>query len=114
MSNNLFTVAGTATNPDGVTKVRWANDLVTRIKILNKTGCTNINLVELPNPMTKLEALTYLKTLDLGVDAAYAVAVKLAEKQSAARREQNSAALKFGNVKTGRLADLKHAADYAD
>ena len=86
IKEKLFTVAGTATNPDGVTKVRWATDLVSRIKILNKTGCTNINLVELPEPMTKLESLDYLRHLDLDADAAYAVACKYNEKLQAARR----------------------------
>ena len=60
--NKQFTVAGTATNPDGTTKARFANDLVARIKILNKAGCTNINLMELPKPMTKLEALEFMST----------------------------------------------------
>ena len=59
-SEKLFTVAGTATNPDGTTKARFANDLVARVKILTKNNCTNINLVELPRAMTKLEALQYL------------------------------------------------------
>jgi hypothetical protein len=86
MKERLFTVAGTATNPDGTTKVRWATDLVSRIKILNKTGCTNINLVELPEPMTKLESLDYLRHLELDADAAYAVACKYNEKLQAARR----------------------------
>lgn len=88
MKEKLFTVAGTATNPDGVTKVRWATDLVSRIKILNKTGCTNINLVELPEPMTKLEALDHLRHLDLDADAAYAVACKYNEKMQAAKRRE--------------------------
>lgn len=88
MKEKLFTVAGTATNPDGVTKVRWATDLVSRIKILNKTGCTNINLVELPEPMTKLEALDHLRHLDLDADAAYAVACKYNERMQAARRRE--------------------------
>ena len=56
-TEKLFTVAGTATNADGTVKARFANDLVARIKILNKAGCTDINLVELPKAMTKLEAL---------------------------------------------------------
>jgi hypothetical protein len=51
-----FTVAGTATQ-NGITKARFANDMVARVKILTKNNCTNINLVELPRPMTKLEAL---------------------------------------------------------
>ena len=39
-----FSVAGTATNSDGTVKARFANDLVTSVKILNKSGCTDINL----------------------------------------------------------------------
>ena len=83
----LFTVAGTATNPDGTVKARFANDLVARIKILNKAGCTNINLVTLPHGMTKLEALQYLQQIGItDGDAGYAVANKLAEKTKLAKR----------------------------
>jgi hypothetical protein len=82
----LFTVAGTATNPDGTTKARFANDLVARIKILNKAGCTGINLMELPKAMTKLEALQYLQQTELTGDAGYAVANKLAEKTKIAKK----------------------------
>jgi len=87
MTDKLFSVAGTATNADGTTKARFANDLVARIKILNKAGCTNINLVELPQPMTKLQALQYLT--EQGItdgDAGYAVANKLAEKAKIAKK----------------------------
>jgi hypothetical protein len=82
----LFTVAGTATNPNGTTKARFANDLVARIKILNKAGCTDINLMELPNAMTKLQALQYLTEQGVAGDAGYAVANKLAEKSKIAKR----------------------------
>ena len=81
-----FTVAGTATNADGTAKARFANDLVARIKILNKAGCTNINLIELPQPMTKLEALQHLQSLGQTGDAGYAVANKLAEKTKVAKK----------------------------
>jgi hypothetical protein len=84
--DKLFTVAGTATNPDGTTKARFANDLVARIKILNKAGCTAINLVELPSPMTKLQALQYLTEQGVTGDAGYAVANKLAEKTKIAKK----------------------------
>lgn len=84
--DKLFTVAGTATNPNGTTKARFANDLVARIKILNKAGCTAINLVELPSPMTKLEALQYLTEQGVTGDAGYAVANKLAEKTKVAKK----------------------------
>jgi hypothetical protein len=87
-TEKLFTVAGTATNADGTVKARFANDLVARIKILNKAGCTDINLVELPKAMTKLEALQYLQTQGVTGDAGYAVANKLAEKTKIAKRDQ--------------------------
>ena len=83
-----FTVAGTAAQ-NGITKVRFANDLVSRIKILVKNNCENINLIELPEPMTKLEALKHLETLDFGAkdfDAGYAITEKLYEKNKEAKR----------------------------
>ena len=86
-ADKLFTVAGTATNSDGTTKARFANDLVARIKILNKAQCTNINLVELPRAMTKLEALQFLTENGITEgDAGYAVANKLAEKTKVAKK----------------------------
>ena len=81
-----FTVAGTATNADGTAKARFANDLVARIKILNKAGCTNINLMELPHAMTKLQALQFLQEQGQTGDAGYAVANKLAEKTKLAKK----------------------------
>ena len=86
-TEKLFTVAGTAKNPDGTVKARFANDLVARIKILNKAGCTDINLVELPHGMTKLQALQYLTEIGITEgDAGYAVANKLADKSRVAKR----------------------------
>jgi len=85
--DKLFTVAGTATNPNGTVKARFANDLVARIKILNKAGCTDINLMELPTAMTKLQALQYLTEQGVTAgDAGYAVANKLAEKTKLAKK----------------------------
>ena len=85
-TEKLFTVAGTAKNPNGTVKARFANDLVARIKILNKAGCTDINLVELPRAMTKLEALQFLSAQGVDGDAGYAVANKLSEKTKVAKR----------------------------
>jgi hypothetical protein len=86
-TEKLFSVAGTARNTDGTVKARFANDLVARIKILNKAGCTDINLIELPRAMTKLEALQYLTEQGITQgDAGYAVANKLAEKSKTAKR----------------------------
>ena len=86
-TEKLFTVAGTARNADGTVKARFANDLVARIKILNKAGCTDINLVELPQAMTKLQALQYLTEQGITEgDAGFAVANKLAEKAKLAKK----------------------------
>ena len=86
-TEKLFTVAGTAKNADGTVKARFANDLVARIKILNKAGCTDINLIELPRAMTKLEALQHLTEQGITEgDAGFAVANKLAEKAKVAKK----------------------------
>ena len=98
--NKTFTIAGTATNPDGTTKARFANDLVSRIKILNKAGCTNINLVELPTPMTKVDALKYMQEQGMvDGDAGYAVAQRLADKTKTAKKREVSVTLKTGSKK---------------
>jgi hypothetical protein len=106
--DKLFTVAGTATNADGTVKARFANDLVARIKILNKAGCTDINLVELPRAMTKLEALQYLTEQGVTGDAGYAVANKLAEKTKLAKKGEVK--VKATSVKASAKADVKEVA----
>jgi hypothetical protein len=103
-----FTVAGTATNADGTAKARFANDLVARIKILNKAGCTNINLQELPHAMTKLQALQFLQEQGQTGDAGYAVANKLAEKTKIAKKGEVK--VKASSVKSAAKADAKVAA----
>jgi len=95
-TDKLFTVAGTATNPDGTTKVRFANDLVARVKILTKAGCTNIELIELPEPMTKLAALEYLQAQRKSGDEGYVIANKLAEKTKVAKKGEVRVTLKTG------------------
>ena len=97
-ADKFFTVAGTATQ-NGVTKTRFANDMVARVKILSKAGCTNINLVELPRPMTKLEALQHLQSIGItDGDAGYAVANKLAEKTKLAKKAEIKVAVKPAKV----------------
>ena len=107
-AEKMFTVAGTATNPDGTTKARFANDLVARIKILNKAKCTNINLVELPQAMTKLEALQHLQTLGITEgDAGFAVANKLAEKAKLAKKGEVRVTLSKGKSNTAAKTKTK-------
>ena len=56
----VFKVAGIITH-NGSTKVRFANDIVRRIKQFSKGGAPRIDLMELPTDMTKIEALKYLQ-----------------------------------------------------
>lgn len=60
---STFTVAGVSTE-NGVSKVRFANDLVSRTKIMLKGGRTEVEFIELPRPMSKAEACAHL--LDVG------------------------------------------------
>ena len=68
----MFKVIGVSTL-NGVTKVRFANDMVSRVKILNKDGHKDINLIELTAPLSKAEAVKHLKTTDLYVKFADAI-----------------------------------------
>jgi hypothetical protein len=62
MSNEkTFTIAGVSLCK-GMYKVRHANDTA-RIKTLEKTGHTEIVLVELPNAMTKVAAAEFIADL---------------------------------------------------
>jgi len=56
----MVTVAGVSTL-QGKTKVRFSRDLVHRVKMLTKEGHTDIDFVNLPGEMTKLQACEYLR-----------------------------------------------------
>ncbi len=54
MTNKTFSVAGTSTL-NGITKIRFANDFVSRLKILFKNGHDNVELIELGGEFTKAQ-----------------------------------------------------------
>lgn len=62
-TDKLFTVVGISKDTRGDYKVRFANDIM-RIKVLAKGGHTDVRLVELDEPMTKMEAAIALKAID--------------------------------------------------
>jgi hypothetical protein len=64
MDNRTFKVAGISTDPKGSTKIRFANDYVARIKILNMRRHTEVNLVELASPMSKADICEFLASHD--------------------------------------------------
>jgi hypothetical protein len=61
--NKSFTVAGTSVL-NGKEKVRFANDLETRVKVLYRNGHTDVDLIPLPMEMDKEQAVLFLQTLD--------------------------------------------------
>jgi hypothetical protein len=63
-----FTFAGTCTE-NGATVYKFAND-ASRAKALERFGCTNVNMIELPAAMAKEAAVTYLA--QVGMTAAKA------------------------------------------
>jgi hypothetical protein len=76
-----FTIAGVSKRNGGY-KVRFSSNQI-YVKLLAKTGDTEITLVTLPNEMTKPEICQYLLTTDLMQNPAYKVTIEeAAEKYS--------------------------------
>lgn len=61
MTTQTFTVVG-ITEHNGNAKVRFTDDMVRRVKQFSKGGATRIDFIELPSPMTKIEALKHMLT----------------------------------------------------
>ena len=74
----MFKVTGISTL-HGKTKVRFANDLVSRVKILVKDGHSDIELIELPDALSKLDCIKYLKGTDLYANPKFAAAIDAAD-----------------------------------
>ena len=77
---SVFKVAGVSTLGNK-TKVRFANDLVSRVKMLVKDGHQDIELVELPSAMTKSEVVNFLKTTNLVNTPRFADAIANADEK---------------------------------
>ena len=61
MTTKTFTVVGIASYKND-TKVRFCNDIVRRVKQFTKGGVARIDFIDLPNAMTKIEALKFMLT----------------------------------------------------
>ena len=72
----MFKVTGVSTFK-GEVKVRFANDL-TRVKLLQKAENTDIQLIEMPEPKSKLDCALFLKQSDLYANPKYATAIDAA------------------------------------
>jgi hypothetical protein len=90
-TDKKFAVAGVSTL-EGKTKLRFANDVM-RIKILAKNGHKDVELVELPNEMTKAEVVQHLKSIGFGQgNKAVEAAIAYAEKKNPAPAAQTTVA----------------------
>jgi len=97
--NKLFTIVGTTVDAKGNRKMRWANDLVSRIKNLAKAEHTEINLLELEVGLPKLEAAEYfLEHGNLNDDEKQVVEGKIAEKSKSAKTVAIKATLTSGKA----------------
>lgn len=61
MTTQTFKVVG-ITEHNGNAKVRFTHDMVRRVKQFSKGGATRIDFIELPEEMTKIDALKYMLT----------------------------------------------------
>lgn len=91
MSNKTFGVGGVSKSKSGY-KVRFANDM-TRVKILAKTD-SDIQMVELPNAMTKPELVAFLKTTNLYSNTEYRAAIDAADEKYNAEVKVSGAKVK--------------------
>jgi hypothetical protein len=62
MDTKTYKVVGISTSPQGETKIRFAQDLVSRIKTLVMRKHTNILLRETPSAMSKEAAIAWMIT----------------------------------------------------
>jgi hypothetical protein len=110
---STFTVAGVSTQY-GITKVRFANDLASRVKLLSKGGHSPLELMELPKAMTKAEACQYL--LDTGglfKQWSALINETMGKKQGTVVSKPVKAKAKAAPVKTKAVAPKKVAAPKA-
>ena len=59
---STYSIAGVS-RLKGELKIRFANDM-TRVKVLQKNGHSDIDLIELKEPMTKEDAIAFLISID--------------------------------------------------
>ena len=96
-TTKTYTVTG-STTLNGKTKIRFCNDVM-RIKVLDKNGHENINLIDLPEPMTKGQIAQYLMDRDFAKgDSDVLAAIKYIAKK-------NSVTLKNKEQVTGAVAE---------
>lgn len=84
---------------NGEFKVRFANDAL-RTKVLVKNGHTDIDIVELKNPMSKADAVAYLLSIDFdNGNKAVRAALEAAQEKRAEKPAKAPKAAKVAKAK---------------
>ena len=99
--SKTFTFAGTCV-VDGATVYKFAND-AGRAAVLAKLGATDINMLELPMPMSKEDAIDFLATR--GIAAGKAPRVAKTAKAAKPAKAAKSAKIATPVTKTRRVGD---------
>jgi len=108
MTTKLFKSVGVGVR-NGHTKVRWANDMVSRIKLFSKKG-EEVNFIELPQAMSKLAALEYFQAnAKMEGDQAYVVSQKIAEMTRDAKKGEVEVKVKATKAVTKAVKVTKSA-----
>lgn len=81
-----FTFAGTCTE-NGATVYKFAND-AKRAKALERFGCTNVNMIELPAAMDKEAAVAYLAQVGMTATQTVRIAKTATVKVKASKQTQ--------------------------
>ena len=110
MTQKTFTVAGVSTFK-GVTKVRFANDFVSRIKILDKNLHTDVELIELGTELSKEDVCKVLVAHPKfqGVAAQVAIAEYLTRNVKAVKAPKAAKVAKPEGKKTQLEQDIEAA-----
>lgn len=112
-TTKLFTVAGVS-KLDGEYKVRFANDVM-RVKVLDKHGHSDITLIELPEAMTKLAAVQFIKGVDefqgASEQAAIADYLDRNDEKPAKAAPKAKAPVKAAPKATAKVADTSNLED---
>lgn len=110
--SNLFTVAGVTVH-NGNAKVRFTDDMGRRVKQFTKGGASRVEFVQLPNAMTKVDALRYLLTRPefAGAEDQATISESLADREREARKGEVKVKAAKPSLESIKARSKKAAAD---
>jgi len=95
MTEQLFTVVGITVHGNDA-KIRFTDDMCRRVKQFSKGKASRIDFIDLPNKMTKIEALKYMLTCKEFSSAEDQATIKdtLEDKEREARKNMKTVSVK--------------------